>query len=242
MFAVPNRSLQNSASKTGIFDLPSAAEVAAHFCDALSNSRRETVPYVMWVLKDAIPEIIAANVLMLPIKPPSLGDNGGVRDLNNNNDMRCFMSPKLQADFPVCAVLSEALQLPEVARLCAKTFGVNVEGSYLRVEYIQDTEGSWLKPHCDIKEKIFTMMIYLTTGPDAKNLGTDIYDKDVKWWGRSDSTFNHASVWVPGANTWHGFEKRNINGVRRAIQLNYVDPSWRDRDQLCFPDRPITTK
>jgi len=47
-------------------------------------------------------------------------------------------------------------------------------------------------------------------------------------------------IFVPGPNTWHGFERRPIEGVRRLMEINYVRPSWRDRDQLAFPDRPIT--
>ena len=46
-------------------------------------------------------------------------------------------------------------------------------------------------------------------------------------------------IFVAGPNTWHGFDKRPIDGVRRLMEINYVAPSWRDRDQLCFPDRPI---
>jgi len=46
---------------------------------------------------------------------------------------------------------------------------------------------------------------------------------------------------VPGPNTWHGFERRPIVGVRRLMEINYVRPTWRDRDQLAFPDRPIAT-
>ncbi|MFZ0692784.1 MAG: 2OG-Fe(II) oxygenase, partial [Alphaproteobacteria bacterium] len=32
---------------------------------------------------------------------------------------------------------------------------------------------------------------------------------------------------------------RPIDGVRRLLEINYVSPSWRDRNQLAFPDQPI---
>ncbi len=46
-------------------------------------------------------------------------------------------------------------------------------------------------------------------------------------------------IFVPGPNTWHGFDRRPIDGVRRLLEINYVRPNWRERDQLAFPDRPI---
>jgi hypothetical protein len=224
-----------------IFDLPSPADAAAHFCAALAACRRDEDPYIHWTLSDALPESIAANIMMLPIRPPLIDECGGVRDLNDNNNKRSFFNPALRADFPVCSVLSDALQRPEVARLCAKTFEIDVEGSFLRTEYIQDTDGAWLEPHHDIPEKLFSMVIYLCTGPEAKGWGTDIYDHDRKWCGRATAAFNSAVVFVPGEHTWHGYDKRPIVGVRRLMEINYVRPNWRDRDQLSFPDKPIKT-
>ena len=76
------------------------------------------------------------------------------------------------------------------------------------MEYIQDTDGAWLEPHRDIPEKLFSMVIYLCTGPEAKEWGTDIYDDQKKWIGRTSAEFNSAVIFVPGPNTWHGFERR----------------------------------
>jgi hypothetical protein len=183
------------------------------------------------------------GVLVLPIRPPFIDECGGVRDLNDNNLRRSFFTPKLREDFAACQVFAEGFQRPEVARLFSETLGIpaaEIEGSYLRIEYIQDTDGAWLEPHRDIREKLFSMVIYLCTGPEAKRWGTDIYDADKKWVGRSSAEFNSAVIFVPGENTWHGFDKRPITGVRRLMEVNYVRPSWRDREQLCFPDRPIT--
>ena len=68
----------------------------------------------------------------------------------------------------------------------------------------------------------------------------DIYDAEQKWVGRSSSVFNSGTIFIPGENTWHGFEKRKIVGIRRLLEINYVHPSWRDKDQICFPDRPVS--
>ena len=47
-------------------------------------------------------------------------------------------------------------------------------------------------------------------------------------------------IFVPSNNTWHGFEKRPIHGVRRSIIVNYVTDAWRAREQLAFPHSPVS--
>ncbi len=108
------------------------------------------------------------------------------------------------------------------------------------MEYIQDTDGAWLEPHRDIPEKLFSMVIYLFTGPDATEWGTDIYDAERRWVGRSSGEFNSGVIFVPGPATWHGFDPRPIVGVRRLMEINYARSDWRDKEQLAFPDRPIS--
>ncbi len=137
-------------------------------------------------------------------------------------------------------MFAQALQRPEVAHEFAKTCAIDVAGGYLRMEYIQDTDGAWLEPHRDIPEKLFSLVLYLCTGPEAAEWGTDIYDMQRRWVGRSSAEFNSAVIFVAGPDTWHGFDPRPIKGVRRLMEINYVQLSWRDRDQLCFPDQPIS--
>ncbi len=217
--------------------VPSVATVVEHFGRALQGAHRDDTPYRHWVLHDVLPEDLAVGVLVLPIAPPIVGDTRGVRDLDNSK--RTFFTPELRALFPTCQVFAEALQQPRIARLFQDTCGIEVAGGYLRMEYIQDTDGAWLEPHRDIPEKLFSLVLYLCTGPDAKDWGTDIYDGERRWVGRASAEFNSAVIFVPGPDTWHGFERRPIRGVRRLLEINYVRPDWRDRDQLAFPDRPI---
>jgi len=218
--------------------VPTVDEMARHFSRSVRESRRDDHPYRHWLLADVLPIDICTGILTLPIAPVDLGRTDGTR--GSYNDRRAFLTPSMQARFPTCAVLAQALQRPDVARLMAKTCEFEVAGSYLRMEYIQDIDGAWLEPHHDIPEKLFSMVIYLFTGPDAAEWGTDIYDNELKWVGRSAGNFNSATIFIPGANTWHGFEPRTIIGVRRLMEINYVRPSWRSRDQLSFPDNPIS--
>ena len=226
------------AGMTAYPPVPGIDEVVRHFAHALRAARRSDDPYRHWLLKNVLPVDICTGILTLPIAPALLGRTDGTRGTYNNR--RTFITPSLRIQFPTCAVLADALQRPEVALLLAETLEIEVEGGFLRVEYIQDLDGAWLEPHRDIPEKLFSMVIYLFTGPHAKEWGTDIYDANLRWVGRSSGEFNSASIFVAGPATWHGFEPRPIIGVRRLMEINYVRPSWRERGQLAFPERAVT--
>ncbi len=219
--------------------LPTADEVASQFVNALANPEILDEPYRRWQCWNVLPESMLTGILTLPIAPPVVTiDTLGTRDAFNNQ--RIFFTPKMRELFPAMQVLSDAMQQPRVARQFVETCGVKAEGGYLRMEYIQDLDGMWLEPHRDIKEKLFSMVIYLCTGPFAHDWGTDIYDHDKKWWARGTAEFNSAVIFIAGEHTWHGYEPRPIYGVRRLMEINYVSNTWRDKDQLAFPDRPIS--
>ena len=44
---------------------------------------------------------------------------------------------------------------------------------------------------------------------------------------------NAGLIFIPGKDTWHGFGKRPINGVRTSLIINVVSPEWRDKWELC---------
>jgi hypothetical protein len=217
--------------------VPTVDAIAAQFLRAVRESVRSDTPYRHWKLQEVFPVDLCTGILTLPIAPPVLGCTDGTR--NSYNASRCFITPELRRKFPACEALAQALQRPDVAALMAETCGIAVAGSYLRMEYMQDTDGAWLEPHRDIPEKLFSMVVYLFTGPDAAEWGTDIYDADLRWVGRSSGAFDSGVIFVPGPATWHGFDKRPIVGVRRLMEINYVTPDWRDREQLASPEQPI---
>ena len=53
----------------------------------------------------------------------------------------------------------------------------NFADSYVRLEVLNDTEGFWLKPHCDIPEKLISSLIYVNETGENVSLGTDLYDE-----------------------------------------------------------------
>ena len=72
-------------------------------------------------------------------------------------------------------------------------------------------------------------------------VGTDIYDADKQHVTQSPFESNGALIFVPADNTYHGVEPRTIEGIRKSIIINYVTDEWRAREQLAFPDAPISS-
>ncbi len=46
-------------------------------------------------------------------------------------------------------------------------------------------------------------------------------------------------IFVPSDSTYHGFEPREIQGIRKSVIINYVTNEWRAREQLAYPATPV---
>ncbi len=199
------------------------------------DTRQE--PFRWHLLADALPPAAIRELAELPFPAPALRGVSGKRELHN--DTRSYFDKVAMARFPVMRAVAEALQTTKVARAIEAGFGARVDDTFLRLEYAQDIDGFWLEPHSDLGVKTFTCLIYLTE--DHGDLGTDLYDQDKRHFGRSPFGPGLGMVFVPGDNTWHGFEKRPIKGVRKSVILNYVTHDWRAREQLSFPEQVVRT-
>jgi hypothetical protein len=207
---------------------------------SFSSAVKTDAPYPHWQLKHCLPDDVAKAVLTLPFAAPGLDGVSGKRELHNKT--RTYFDVENQAKYPSVKAVSEGLQDPRTTGLIERQFGINLGGSYLRVEYAMDIDGFWLEPHSDLGVKLFTFLLYLSTDKEHADLGTDIYDGDKKWVARSPFASNGAMVFVPSNNTFHGFEKRPIAGVRKSIIINYVTEAWLAREQLSYPNTPIGSK
>lgn len=194
-------------------------------------------PYRHWRLKNLMPLDVARAVSQLPFTPPDIEDTGGRRE--THNELRRFFDQDAIANFDSCAAVANALQSPEVIAAIEARCGLDLEGTYLRIEYAMDTKGFWLEPHTDLGVKKFTMLVYVSEDPEHENWGTDIYFDRDHHAEQVPATFNTAMIFVPSNNTWHGFEPRKINGVRRTLIVNFVTNEWRNRHELAFPEQPI---
>lgn len=214
-----------------------AARVAEAFAASLARRRSFDEPYRHYLIDNCFPRDVADELADLPFAAPTLDGVSGKRELHN--DQRSYFDAAAMARFPVMRAVAEALQSVKTARLIRDTFDAPIDNTFLRLEYAQDIDGFWLEPHTDLGVKKFTCLIYLSEGPGHESLGTDIYSSRDRHFGSSPFKRGSAMIFVPGDNTWHGFEKRPIEGVRRSVILNYVTHEWRAREQLSYPNAPL---
>ncbi|NKB53050.1 MAG: 2OG-Fe(II) oxygenase [Rhizobiaceae bacterium] len=194
-------------------------------------------PYPYFLVSDVVPEEMLAGLRDLPFPAPELGGVSGTREVHNKS--RSYFDADNCQKYDVCKLLAEALQSEVVVAAVQSKFNTDLSDTFLRIEYAQDTDGFWLEPHTDIGVKSFTILLYLSDGEGHDSLGTSIYaDKDTHV-GESPFVPNLAMIFVPSNDTWHGFEPRPLQGIRKSIIINYVTQDWRAREQLAFPQATV---
>ncbi len=215
--------------------MPDPAAISASLCASFASAEFGGLPYRHWLPKMMLPGEVCRAIDALPVAPPPIADTFGKRETHNST--RTFFGVAARAAHPVCDALATALQGAEAAGALERLCGAPIREGFLRIEYCLDVDGFWLEPHTDIGAKLFTMLIYLSDEPGSHAWGTDILDSDLKLVATTPYRRNDGLIFVPSADSWHGFHKRPIRGVRRSLIVNYVKPEWRNRHELAFPDR-----
>ncbi len=211
--------------------------IAANFLSSLEHSDCSAYPFRHWLIDRVLPEETCAAIDALRFRAPAIGDSLGKRETNNST--RLFFGEKQRSTYPVCDEIAVALHSDEVVRQLESLCDVALAGSFLRIEYCLDTDGFWLEPHTDIGAKLFTMLIYLSDDPGSETWGTDLLEGPEKLVATTAYQRNFGFIFIPSNNSWHGFRRRPINGVRRSLIVNYVRPEWRSRHELAFPNRAV---
>jgi hypothetical protein len=206
---------------------------------SLVRARIAESPFRHLLIDDVLSPPLCEALAALPVAAPDIGDTKGKRETHNS--LRFFLNPVQRARFPYCDAVATAFQSPDVTEALDHRFAIDLAGTLLRIEYCQDHDGFWLEPHTDIGAKRLTLLIYLSDEPRAADWGTDLYDLELRHVGRTDHRRNAGLAFVPAGDTWHGFERRPIVGVRRTLIVNFVGPEWRSRHELSFPDSPVGT-
>ena len=136
---------------------------------------------------------------------------------------RCFIKKDNSKKFPNLVDLINELRSKVVCRYIGELIKKNLHNSYVRVEVICDRQGFWLKPHCDIKEKLMSCLLFANPFNESEDLGTDFYDEKLNKVKTVPYKDNYGYLFSSGPNTWHGMEKKEIKRERRCLQINYVD-------------------
>ena len=203
-----------------------------------NNSSKHEIPFDHWEYSDAlsegsIEEIIKADIpdltkLNLSYDGTRAIDGGGaefregIASGGKAIKFRCFISKENASQFPHLVKFINELQSKDTHKTISEMIGRDLSNSYVRVEVICDREGFWLKPHCDIKEKLISGLFFANPFNESENLGTDFYDEKLNKVKTVPYKNNYGYFFTSGPNTWHGMEKKEIKKERRCLQVNYV--------------------
>ena len=209
------------------------------FLNSVNNkSQQFETPFKHWELneplsKEAINEIINADIAnpnehKLEYDGTRAIDGGegkfreGITSGGKALKFRCFVTKENSKDFPGLTKFIDELRQKETHQKISNMVGKDLSNSFVRVEVICDRKGFWLKPHCDIKEKLISCLLFINNKNESENLGTDFYDSDLKKVKTLPYKHNYGYFFSSGPNTWHGMEKKEIVKERRCLQVNYV--------------------
>ena len=209
------------------------------FLNSIKNdSKKHDFPFDHWeynnaLSEEAIQEIVGADIP--DVSKHNLSYDGtraidggaaefreGISSGGKAIKFRCFITKENASEFPNLVKFINELQAKETYQVISKMIKKDLSNSYVRVEVICDREGFWLKPHCDIKEKLMSGLIFVNNKNESEDLGTDFYNQKLEKIKTVPYKHNSGYFFTSGPNTWHGMEKKKIVNERRCLQVNYV--------------------
>ena len=204
----------------------------------LSYSKKHENPFTHWELnkplsQEAINEIINAEIAnpnkhKLQYDGTRAIDGGegkfreGITSGGKALKFRCFITKDNSNEFPALTNFINELQKKDTHKKISELINKDLSNSFVRVEVICDRQGFWLKPHCDIKEKLLSCLLFVNNANESESLGTDFYDSKLNLVKTVPYKNNYGYFFSSGPNTWHGMEKKEILNERRCLQVNYV--------------------
>ncbi|MDC0853819.1 hypothetical protein OAP61_00410 [Candidatus Pelagibacter sp.] len=212
------------------------------------KSKKFEIPFTHWELNEPLTEGQVNEIVNADIANPTEynlhydgtraidGGEGkfreGISDGGKALKFRCFITKENANKFPNLRNFIQELQNKKTYEKISNLIGKDLSNSYVRVEVICDRKGFWLKPHCDIKEKLISCLLFVNKFNENEDLGTDFYDRELKKIKTLPYRDNYGYFFSSGPNTWHGMEKKEIVKERRCLQVNYVTfkTDWKVED------------
>tara|TARA_X000001036_G_scaffold302008_1_gene281100 strand:- start:59 stop:721 length:663 start_codon:yes stop_codon:yes gene_type:complete len=203
-----------------------------------NNSKKYEKPFKHWELNKPLTDSQINEIINAEIDNPiehDLNYDGtraidggegqfreGITDGGKALKFRCFITKENSNNFPNLTKFINELQNKNTYENISKLIDKDLSKSFVRVEVICDRAGFWLKPHCDIKEKLMSCLLFVNKHNESEELGTDFYDNNLNKVKTLPYRDNYGYFFSSGPKTWHGMEKKEIVKERRCLQVNYV--------------------
>ena len=191
-----------------------------------TKSSKYQSPFNYWIINEPLSDNAIDEIYKTPIPSGDVIFDGTRAGDKNGKDLlsklRVFIDQNNYTEFPNLKNLISEMQSKECQKLIEGMLNVNLTNSYVRVEVIADKDGFWLEPHCDIKEKLMSSIIFVNKYGEDENLGTDFYHPDLSIAKTIPYRNNYGYIFTAEKDSWHGLEKKKIKKERRCIKINYV--------------------
>lgn len=195
-------------------------------------------PFNHWEINQPLSQTMIDEIMRADIKDPNkegLAYDGtraldagsgefrkGIKSGGKAAPFRCYVTKDNEHQFPALKGLITSLQAKETYQYIGSLIEKDISKAFVRLEVICDRQGFWLKPHCDIEEKLLSGLFFVNQCGESEDLGTDFYDKSLNHVKTVPYKHNYGYFFTSGPDTWHGMELKTIQHERRCIQINYV--------------------
>ena len=206
--------------------------------NSVKNSKHGTYPFRFWEVDKPLSEEMINELYNAKLDDPTAhnieydgtraidGGDGKLREGDKSGGkalkFRCFVSKENEKNYPEILKLVKELQTKETSQAIGNLIGKDLSNAFVRVEICCDRKGFWLKPHCDIKEKLMSSMLFVNRNNESEELGTDFYNEKMEKVYTVPYKDNYGYMFTTDENSWHGLEKKEIKDERRCLQVNYV--------------------
>ena len=206
--------------------------------NSVKNSKHGTYPFKYWEVDKPLSEEMINELYNAKLDDPTAhnieydgtraidGGDGKLREGDKSGGkalkFRCFVSKENEKNYPEILKLVKELQTKETSQAIGNLIGKDLSNAFVRVEICCDRKGFWLKPHCDIKEKLMSSMLFVNRNNESEELGTDFYNEKMEKVYTVPYKDNYGYMFTTDENSWHGLEKKEIKDERRCLQVNYV--------------------
>jgi len=206
--------------------------------NSVKTSKHGTYPFRYWEVDKPLSEEMINELYNAKLDDPTAhnieydgtraidGGDGKLREGDKSGGkalkFRCFVSKENEKNYPEILKLVKELQTKETSQAIGNLIGKDLSNAFVRVEICCDRKGFWLKPHCDIKEKLMSSMLFVNRNNESEELGTDFYNEKMEKVYTVPYKDNYGYMFTTDENSWHGLEKKEIKDERRCLQVNYV--------------------
>ena len=206
--------------------------------NSVKTSKHGTYPFRYWEVDKPLSEEMINELYNAKLDDPTAhnieydgtraidGGDGKLREGDKSGGkalkFRCFVSKENEKNYPEILKLVKELQTKETSQAIGNLIGKDLSHAFVRVEICCDRKGFWLKPHCDIKEKLMSSMLFVNRNNESEELGTDFYNEKMEKVYTVPYKDNYGYMFTTDENSWHGLEKKEIKDERRCLQVNYV--------------------